>query len=89
MPRVIIPPPYRGPTGGASELSVDGTTLRECVDAVESTYPGFAALVFKENGELQGFTKLFRNGEQVPADGLDSVIEQEDEIEVVAGIAGG
>ena len=89
MPRVIIPPPYRGPSRGATQISVEGTTIRECLDAVESTCPGFAALVFTESGELQRFTKLFRNGEQVPTEGLDSVTAQQDEIEVVAGIAGG
>jgi len=89
MPKVMIPPPYRGPTHGAAEVRVDAATVRECLNAVEAEHPGFGELVFSANGELQRFVKLFRNGEPVAKDGLDFPLAEGDEIEVVAAIGGG
>ncbi len=89
MPRVMIPPPYRGPTQGKAEIPVTGTTVRDCLNAVEAEYPGFGALVFGGNGELHRFVKLFRNGEPVEKDALDLAVAEGDQIEVVAAIGGG
>ena len=89
MPRVMIPPPYRGPTRGKAELSVAGATIRECLNAIEAECPGFAAQVFDGSGRLHRFVKLFRNGEPVEKDAFDTPIAEGDEISVVAAIAGG
>ena len=40
MPVVFIPSPLRDLTSGNAELTVDGSTVREVVDALESRYPG-------------------------------------------------
>jgi hypothetical protein len=77
MPVVIVPPPYRGPTGGAARIEVKGATLLECLDAVEDLHPGFRAQVLDVRGQPHRFVKLFLNR------------EQPDQIEVVAAIAGG
>ena len=63
MPSVFIPPPYRGPTRGESEVAVSASTVRECLQAVESRYPGFGELVFAADGGLPRYVKLFLNGE--------------------------
>ncbi len=87
MPRVMIPPPYRGPTHGKGVIPVQGATVRDCLNAVEAEYPGFGSLVFAGDGELHRFVKLFCNGE--PVEGLDLPVGEADEIEVVAAIGGG
>ncbi len=89
MPRVMIPPPYRGPTQGKAELTVAGASVRECLNAVGAQCPGFGPLVFTEAGELQRFVKLFRNGEAVEQGALDTPVADDDEIAVVAAIGGG
>ena len=45
MPRVIVPPPYQGPTQGVGRLDVEGETVRVCLEAVEARHPGFFDLV--------------------------------------------
>jgi molybdopterin converting factor small subunit len=89
MPTVFIPTAYRGPTSGVSEVAVTAGTVRECLQAVEDQYPGFAPLVFDGSGALQRFVKLFVNEVQLDADSLDQEIATSDRLEVLAAIAGG
>jgi molybdopterin synthase sulfur carrier subunit len=89
MPKVTVPPPYRGPTGGEGVIVVDGATVSECLDAVEARYPGFRQQVLSRDGRTHKFVKLFVNGEQIEPDALDTAVGQDDEVEVLAAIAGG
>jgi molybdopterin converting factor small subunit len=89
MPRVIIPPPFQGPTRGQGELKVEGRTVRECLGAVEAEHAGFLAQVLREDGTLQRFAKLFVNQEQVGEESLDTALGIDDEVEILAAIAGG
>ncbi len=89
MPRVIIPPPFQGPTRGQGELKVEGRTVRECLGAVEAEHAGFLAQVLREDGTLQRFAKLFVNQEQVGEESLDMALDIDDEVEILAAIAGG
>ncbi len=90
MPKVCVPGPYQGPTKGLKEILVEGRTIRECLDAVEAAYPGFAPYIYDGGpDQLQGFTKIFHNGDPVPAEGLDAAVAASDEIQVMTAIAGG
>lgn len=90
MPTVLIPPPYRGPTQGTAEIEVEGDDVLSCLEQVEQKYPGFLALVVDEDGAVQRFVKLFKNRDQLDvADALRTPVESDDEIEVLAAIAGG
>ncbi len=89
MPSVFIPPPYRGPTRGESEVAVSASTVRECLQAVESRYPGFGELVFAADGGLPRYVKLFLNGEVLDPRDLDRGVSEGDAVEVMAAIAGG
>jgi len=40
MPVVFIPTPLRGLTGGVTEISLEGSTVGELVDALDSRFPG-------------------------------------------------
>ena len=89
MPVVIVPPPYQGPTHGVGQVEVVAGSVRAAMDAMDRQFPGFAPQVFTDEGELHRFVKIFRNGEPVEGEDLDASIEENDEIEVVAAIAGG
>ena len=89
MPRILIPPPYRGPTNGEAELEVDSETLRGCIEAAERKFPGLLPLVLDGRGAPHRFVKLFVNGEPVGPKQLDRALDAGDEIEIVAAIAGG
>lgn len=92
MPRIRVPPPYRGPTQGAASVEVEGETLGDCLRAAEARHPGFLEQVVGPGGELHRFVRLAVNGRALKGAKLDEVDEAlgpEDEIEVVAAIAGG
>ena len=89
MPTIQIPPPYRGPTAGATEVEVEGATLRECLAAVEAKHPGFGQLVVNAQGELLKFATWFRNGDKLTGDILDTALDPADSIEIISSVAGG
>ena len=88
MPRVLVPPPYRGPTQGSGEIDVDGDTVLACLEAVDRKYPGFLDQVVTPDRAVHRFVKIFRNGDQLD-DALSVVLDADDEVEILAAIAGG
>jgi molybdopterin converting factor small subunit len=89
MIKVVVPPPYRGPTRGEAEIAVDGDTVRECLEEVEARCPGFAELIWAPEGKLHRFVRLFVNGQSVDPGALDTPVKPGDEIALLAAIAGG
>jgi adenylyltransferase/sulfurtransferase len=89
MPTVTIPPPYRGPTGGEAEIVVEGASVLECIEAVEVRHPGFRAQILDSGGDLHRFVRLFLNGQPLEGAPLEAATRAEDELAVVAAIAGG
>lgn len=89
MSKVRIPPPYRGPTQGTAELSVEGANVLECLESVDRKFPGFLAQVIDEDGNIHRFVKLFKNGVHLRSEALRESLAPEDDLEIVAAIAGG
>ncbi len=89
MPTVRIPPPYRGPTGGEASVEVEGATVRQCLEAVGSRFPGFREQVLDGSGRAHRFVSLFVNGQEIDREALDKPLSAADELEILAAIAGG
>ena len=92
MPIVLIPTAYRGPTQGESRVEVSAPTILACFDEIEARHPGFRDLVVDaRSGGVHRFVKLFLNGELLGRDAevLKKPVSENDEIEVLAAIAGG
>ncbi|MDG2335765.1 MAG: MoaD/ThiS family protein [Myxococcota bacterium] len=89
MPLVVVPEPYRGPTQGLGEISVEALDVRGALLAVEAAYPGFAPLVLDAGGKVHRFVKLFVNEEQIDSGALETSLSEGDRLGVLAAIAGG
>ena len=90
MATVVIPPAYQGATGGATEVEVSGSTVAECIDAVDKKFTGFKALVVAPGDTTHHFVKLFLNGEQLNGPSvLAEAVAPDDRLEVLSAIAGG
>ena len=89
MPKVEVPPPYRGPTRGEARIEVEGASVRACLDEIEARYPGFLEQVLGPDGRPHRFVRLFVNGVQLDAGSLDAPVAPGDDIQVLAAIAGG
>ncbi len=89
MPWVQIPPPFRGPTKGAERVEVEGSCVRECLEDLASRYTGFRDQVFDARGDAQRFIKLFVDGAEIERSALDTRVEPNGCIEILAAVAGG
>jgi molybdopterin synthase sulfur carrier subunit len=89
LPKVEIPARYRGPTRGLGLIDVDADTVRSCIEAVETEYPGFRELILDNQGNIRRFVKLFVNGEALERDAADTPVAASDRVQFLAAAAGG
>ncbi len=88
--KVRIPTILRTYTKGESEVAVDGGTLAEVVDALDSSYPGIKARVLDESGELRRFVNVYVDNDDVRfADGLKTAIADGAQVSIIPAVAGG
>lgn len=86
---VRIPTPLRTLTGGAEEVSIEGGTVRELIDNLESAHPGFRERLLDDKG-VRRFVNLYLGDEDIRfLDGLDTKLEGNEELSIVPAIAGG
>ena len=89
MPRIEVPPPFRGPTSGQAEIEAAGATVRACLEDAGRQFPGFGELIFDTAGDVQRFVTLFVNGDEIERAAVDRPVEASDRIEILAAVAGG
>ena len=87
---VKIPTPLRKLTNNETSVDADGTTVRQIVESLESTYPGMRERLIDDNGDLRHFVNIYLNGEGIRyIDGLKSSVSDNDELSIVPAVAGG
>jgi sulfur-carrier protein len=90
MTTVRIPTQLRTLSGGASEVSVDGGTLAEVLEALDRAHPGFRDRLFDDTGKLRRFVNVFVADEDVRfLDGLDTKVTDAQTVSIVPAVAGG
>ena len=87
---VRIPTPLRAVTNGQDKASVEGETLTQVIDSLESQYTGIRERLCDESGNLRHFVNIYVNGEDVRfLEGLGTAISSGDEVSIVPAVAGG
>jgi len=87
---VRVPAPLRRLTKDNDKVEVDGSTVAELIDSMESDYPGMKERLVDENGELRYFVNIYLNGEDVRfLQGIQTSTKSGDEISIVPAVAGG
>jgi len=87
---VRLPSQLRSLVGGVGEVSVEATTVREAIKAVDVAYPGLATRVLDDQGGLRRFVNVFVADEDVRVlNGLDTVVEPGQTVSLVPAVAGG
>jgi sulfur-carrier protein len=87
MAEVHIPAPLRTFTGGETQVSVPGETLREVLERLDEAYPGLKERLVVGERMAPGLA-VFVDG-QVPATGLRTKLAPNAEIYFAPAIAGG
>jgi sulfur-carrier protein len=87
---VRIPTILRAYTDGQSEVSAEGTTLSEVLDALDAAHPGIKGRVLDEDGQIRRFVNVYLNDDDVRfADGLATATPDGTAISIIPAVAGG
>ncbi len=87
---VRIPTALRTLTGGASEVSVDGSTVGEILKSLDASHPGIGERLFDDAGALRRFVNVFVADEDVRfRDGMETPVQPGQTISIVPAVAGG
>jgi molybdopterin converting factor small subunit len=71
-------------------VSVDGSTLRDVLTALDAAHPGFAAKLLDEQGNLHKFVNVFVADDDVRyLKGLDTPVSGGQTVSIVPAVAGG
>jgi molybdopterin converting factor small subunit len=87
---VRLPSQLRVLVGGAGEVPVEASTVREAIVAVDAAHPGLAGRILDDQGALRRFVNVFVADEDVRyLDGLDTVLVAGQTVSLVPAVAGG
>lgn len=87
---VRIPTQLRNLSGGDSEVKVDGETVGQVLNGLETAHPGFAERIFDDEGKLRRFVNVFVADEDVRfLQGLDTPVSDGQTVSIIPAVAGG
>jgi len=86
---VKIPTQLRAATEGESTADVEGATVGEVLDALYERYGELRSRI-AEDGGLRRFVNVYVGGEDIRfLEGLDTPVEDGDEVTILPAVAGG
>jgi sulfur-carrier protein len=86
---VKIPTQLRAATDGESSADVEGSTVGEVLDALYDRYGELRSRI-AEDGGLRRFVNVYVGGEDIRfLDGLETPVEDGDEVTILPAVAGG
>ena len=90
MATVKIPPVLRGSVGGEKEVSADGSSVGEVLNALATAHPQTQSQLFSAEGELNRYVNVYLNDEDVRVlDGLQTAVDEGDTLVILPAMAGG
>lgn len=86
---IKIPTQLRATTGGQAELSAEGSTVGEVLDAVFAEHGDLRDRI-TEDGELRRFVNVYVGGEDIRfGEGLGTSVADGAEVTILPAVAGG
>jgi sulfur-carrier protein len=86
---VKIPTQLRVATGGEAEVEVEGSNVGEALDAVFAAYGDLRERI-TQDGTLRRFVNVYVSGEDIRfQQGLETEINEGDEVTILPAVAGG
>jgi len=90
MVEVHLATPLRPLVRGARVVSAEGRDLRELVNNLEASYPGFKERVLEPDGSMKVFVNIFVNDEDVGfLKGLETQLKDGDVVSILPAVSGG
>lgn len=89
MAKIKIPTPLRAYTGGQAVITVAGGTVGAVLDDLTRQHPELRQHLF-EGEQVRNFVNVFIGEEDTRfRDGLETLVEEADELRIIPSIAGG
>lgn len=89
MASIKIPTPLRGYTNGEAVVQVSGTTVQDILDDLTAQHPDLRNHIF-DGDKLRSFVNVFIGQEDTRfRDGLETPVDENDELRIIPSIAGG
>ncbi len=89
MASIRIPPVLRPDAGNNRSVDAPGSTVREVLENLVTTYPSLGNRIF-DDGELPQFLNVFVDGSDVRLfDGLDTPVTDATAVILLPAVAGG
>ncbi len=90
MATVRIPTQLRSLVDNQSELTVEGATVGQVLEALEAAHPGIGERLFDDGGKLRRFVNVFVDDEDLRfLEGLDTPLTERSVVSIVPAVAGG
>jgi len=87
---VKIPTPLRPLTGGQSEVKIEGATVGEVLQKMDSQFKGFGDRILDEGKAVKRFINVYVNEDNIKdKNELETVVKNGDTISILPSIAGG
>lgn len=88
--KVKLPTQLRAAAGGASDVTVDGQTVGEVLDALYVEQPDLRDRLADDGGSLRRFVNVYVDGEDIRfGEGLDTPVAAGGEVQILPAVAGG
>ena len=86
MPTIILPTSLRSRAAGHDRVEVGGSTIGECLTALEREHPNLKGWVLDDQGRIRTHVNVFVGDARAA---LDRTAGENDEIYVLQAISGG
>lgn len=87
---VRIPTTLRPLAGGSSEVEVEGGTVGDVLEKLDSAHPGFTDRLLDDEGGLRKFVNIFVADDDVRfLDGLATPVPDGETVAIIPAVAGG
>jgi len=88
--QVRIPSVLRRQTDGEESIQLEGTTLAEVLDGLETRYEGLRGKLRGPRGEIRRFVNIYVNDHDIRLlDGSTTPVSDGDEVIIIPAVAGG
>ena len=87
---VKLPTQLRDAAGGATTVSVSGSTVGEALEGLYASHGELRERIADGNGGLRRFVNVYLKGEDIRfLDGLETAVSDGDEVTILPAVAGG
>jgi molybdopterin converting factor small subunit len=87
---IKLPTVLRAQADGQASVRVDGATVGEVFNNLIAEYPGLRGNLLDDNGGLHKFVNVYKDDEDIRyLEGIDTKLDDGDELSILPAVAGG